>query len=481
VNAEVELKLEVEAEDIGRFKRHPLLKGARSRSAPQLSIYYDTRSGALAKHGYTLRVRSVDGGFVQTVKPATQGAGLFARDEWEVPVDSIEPDLGKLAGLPLEALSQSGKLKKLSPLIRSQVKRTSWRVARNGSEIQLDLDQGLVEAGGRSQPLSELELELLKGTAADLVLAAHEIAERVPVRVGVLSKAERGFAVAAGALDKAHKAGPVSVDEAMSIGEAFAVIAQACIKHYRLNEPLVIARKDASALHQSRVAMRRLRSAFTMFKPALRDPQYEPLREELRWFTSQLGDARNLDVYLERELASRERRSLTRDRGQAYQRVIEAMGSQRLRKLMLDIVGWVAVGEWRSTPQAQRPIARFAEKRLGKLWFSIIGPAGDIAAMDEVDRHELRIQVKKIRYAAEFLRGVFPALAKKQKRFAGEVEGLQEALGKLNDLATARTLAPVDQSDAGDQEAEQKHLGDAQRHARKLLGIGPYWRTPVAA
>ena len=479
MSAEVELKLEVEAEDIARFKRHPLLKGARSRSAPQLSIYYDTRGGALARHGYTLRVRSVDGGFVQTVKPTTQGAGLFARDEWEVPVDSIEPDLGKLAGLPLEAVWRSGKLKKLSPMIRSEVKRTSWRVGRNCSEIQLDLDEGQIEAGGRSHWLSELELELLSGTAEDLVLAAHEIAGRVPVRVGVLSKAERGFAMAVGALDKAHKAGPVAVDESMSIGEAFAVIAQACIKHYRLNEPLVIAGKDASALHQSRVAMRRLRSAFTMFKPALRDPQYEQLREELRWFTSQLGDARNLDVYLERDLAPRERWSLTRDREQAYQRVIEAMGAQRLRKLMLDIVGWVAVGEWRSSPQAQRPIARFAEKRLDKLWFSI-GPAGDIEAMDEIDRHELRIQVKKIRYAVEFLRGVFPALAKKQKRFAGEVEGLQEALGNLNDLATARTLGPADQPDGQDQEAEQQHLAEAQRHARKLLRIGPYWRTEPA-
>ncbi|MBA2770535.1 MAG: CHAD domain-containing protein, partial [Sphingomonas sp.] len=458
MNGEIELKLEVDLKSVARIKRHPLLKHVASRSTPQLTIYYDTASGALGKHGYSLRVRSARGGFVQTVKPIIESAGLFARDEWESPVASIKPDLGKLAGLPLEPLSRSGKLRKLSPVVRSEMERVSWRLDRNGSEIQLDLDSGLIEAGGRSQGLCELELELLSGEAEDLVRVARHIAERVPVRVGVMTKAERGFAIAAGTLGKANKAGPVAVNKGMTIAEAFTVIAGACIKHYRLNEPLVMARGDGSALHQSRVAMRRLRSAFTLFRPALRDAHYDRLREELRWFTSQLGDARNLDVYLERELADEQRRALMRDREHAYRRVIESMESQRLRALMLDLVGWVAVGDWLSGPQALRPIARFAEKRLDKLWVTIAGPAADIAVMDEFDRHELRIQVKKMRYAVEFLRGVFPGATKNQKRFAAQVEALQEALGKLNDLATARTLAGADLPHEDDREAEAEHL-----------------------
>lgn len=472
MNGEIELKLEVDVKSVSRIKRHPLLKDTASRCTPQLSIYYDTANGALGKYGYSLRVRSARGGFVQTVKSNIESAGLFARNEWESPVASIKPDLGKLAGLPVEPLSRSGKLKKILPVVRSEMERVSWRIAPNGSEIQVDLDQGLIEAGGRSQALCELELELLSGETEELVRVARHIAQAVPVRVGVMTKAERGFAIAAGTLEKANKAGPVAVDDGMTIAETFTVIAGACIKHYRLNEPLVMARRDASALHQSRVAMRRLRSAFTLFRPALRDAQYDRLREELRWFTSQLGEARNLDVYLERELVDEERRALTGDRQHAYRRVIEAMKSQKLRALVLDLVGWVAVGDWRSNPQALRPIARFAEKRLDKLWVTIAGPAADIALMDEFDRHELRIQVKKMRYAVEFLRGVFPAAVKKQKRFAAEVEGLQEALGKLNDLATARTLAGADLPLQGDHEVEADYLAVAQRHARRLSASG---------
>ena len=60
--------------------------------------------------------------------------------------------------------------------------------------------------------------------------------------------------------------------------------------------------------------MRRLRAAFALFKPALADPQLEDLRHELRWFTGQLGEARNLDVLLQqRGLPRPLRKSLKKD------------------------------------------------------------------------------------------------------------------------------------------------------------------------
>jgi inorganic triphosphatase YgiF len=480
VKGEVELKLEVDPKCAQRLKRHALLEAAVARCSPQLTVYYDTAKGTLRKHGYSLRVRSANGGFVQTVKPTTESAGLFARDEWESPVDSIEPDLEQLAGLPLEPLWRAGKLRKLRPVVRSEVQRTSWRLEEGESAFQIDFDEGEISGGGNSQRLCELELELLDGDAAELVRAARRLADRVPMRVGVLSKAERGFALADGTLDRVHKAGPVAVNACMTIGEAFTVVAHACIRHYRLNEPLVIATQKPAVLHQSRVAMRRLRSAFTLFRPAIRDNEYGRLRDELRWFTSQLGDARNLDVYLERELPEDERRALTDRRQQAYRRVIRAMGSQRLRDLMLDLVGWVAVGDWRSNKRAFRPIAPFAARRLEKLWSTIAGPAAEIADIEEEDRHRLRIQVKKLRYAVEFLRGVFPEEAKRQKLFAAAVEGLQEALGKLNDLATARAFARPDEADQAEEQDEGELLAEAGRYARQLTRIGPFWASEAA-
>lgn len=477
MNDEIELKLEVGPNSVPLLKRHALLQSAVPQIKPQLSVYYDTAKARLRKQGFSLRVRRVDGGFVQTVKPTTESAGLFARDEWVSPVDSIDPDVGKLAGTPLEPLKRQGKLKKLVPVVRSEVQRTSWRLERARSTIQVDLDEGSITGGDRSRQLCELELELLNGEPAELFLVAREFADSVPVRVGVLSKAERGFALADGALDRVHKAGTVAVEPGMTVAAAFAVVAHACIKHFRLNEPLVIASRSPAALHQARVAMRRLRSAFTLFRPAVSDSDYERLRDELRCFTAQLGDARNLDVYLERDLPEDELRTLTGRREEAYQRVIDAMESKRLRDLMLDLVGWVALGDWHSSKQASRPIGPYAERRLERLWSTIEGPAAEIADMDEDVRHALRIQVKKLRYAVEFLRGVYPDEAGQQKKVAAAVEELQEELGKLNDLATARTLVMAGEALQAAEHDQAEHLAEADLHARELAELRPFWRS----
>ena len=475
VNEEIELKLEIEPKHVRRLKRHALLNAAPPRSGRQTTVYYDTAKGVLRKAGYSLRVRSANGGFVQTVKPTIGAAGLFARAEWESPVGSIAPDIDKLGGLPLEQLWRAGKLRKLRPVVRSEVERTSWLLEHDGSAFQVDLDEGEIVSGGHSQRLCELELELIDGDPAELVRAARRLADGVPMRIGVLSKAERGFALAEGALERVTKAGPVAVHGGMTVGEAFTVVAHACIRHYRLNEPLVIATQEPAVLHQSRVALRRLRSAFTLFRPAIRDGDYRRLREELRWFTSQLGDARNLDVYLERELPADQRRALTNRRHKAYRKVIAAMESQRLRDLMLDLVVWVAMGDWRSSKRALRPIAPYAAKRLDRLWSTIAPEAAQLTKLDEDARHRLRIEVKKLRYAVEFLRGVFPDVAKQHKRFASAVEGLQESLGKLNDLATARALAPSDEALPAEAREEAEYLAKARRQARRLVRIGPFW------
>ena len=469
---EIELKLELDPGGAALVRDHPLVRGIDPRSQDQLTVYYDTPAGALKERGYSLRVRSAGDRFVQTVKPLVDSAGLMGREEVECPVDSIEPDLARVDH-PL------GPAPGLVPVSRSEVTRTSWIVEQGGSRLQLDLDQGRIEAGGNSQQFAELELELLDGQPAALLVAAKAIAGEVPCRIGVLSKADRGERVAAGAFERIVKAAPVRIDRVMSVAAAFEVMVHACLKHYRLNEPLVLGRRLPAALHQTRVAMRRLRSAFTLFKTAIADVEYQYLREELRWFTAQLGDARNLDVYLERDLSDAERQALLARREAAYDHVAGVMSSPRLRTLMLELVGWTAFAPWRSGKPAGKPVEPYARGRLDRLWKSIEPLGSHIADIDEMSRHELRIQVKKMRYAIEFLRGLYPDARPDERRFAAAVEELQESLGKLNDLATARTLATVGDQDEwliGEPE-ERVHLRESEQAFRDLAAVGPFWRA----
>jgi len=473
---EVELKLEIDPENLLLVLQDPLFAG-KSRSIDQVTVYYDTPETALKKHGLTLRVRNAGGRYIQTVKPAADSVGLMSRDEIEFEVEGMVPDLEPLADHPVGALADGHPL---LPVIRSDVTRTSSEMELGGSRIRLDLDRGLLTAKKRTEEFAEAELELIDGTPASLVIAARRLADRLPVRLGVLTKAERGFRLADGAHNKVNKAAAVRVDRDMTIAEAFEVIVHACLKHYRLNEPLVIRENKAEALHQARVAMRRLRSAFSLFKPAIEDVEFQHLRHELRWFTSQLGDARNLDVYLKRELDDEEERAkLMEERDRAYVRVADAMNSHRFRRLLVDIVGWTAIGSWRSAKPASRSIGSFANLRLDRLWRTIEGAGRHVAAMDETSRHGLRIQVKKIRYAIEFMNGLYPGSKEAMKGFGDCVEELQEELGKLNDIATAKSLGkelPESGWLIGSYE-ERRHLKAAEEAFAALLKIGDFWRV----
>ena len=476
VGQEIELKLELDRRSAVALEKQALFRDSEPRSQRQVSVYYDTAGGKLRKHGFTLRVRSTDDGFVQTVKSLDSGAGLFSRGEWESPVKSIEPHVEQLEHTPAGDVGA----KRLRAVVRSEVERKTWRSKKNDSLLEFAFDEGQLKADDRKASVCELEIELLKGDAASAFEIARDLAEHVPVRIGVLSKAERGFALADDALDRVTKAESVPVRSEMAVAEGFDLIAQSCIRHFRLNEPIVLKQRDPAALHQARVAMRRLRAALSIFRPVLEDKKFEELRGELRWFTGQLGDARNLDVYLEhKRLPVGVRKALKKKRRDAYDQVSEALRSKRFRILMIDLVAWTSLGEWRSNDKAQRPLADYATRRIGKLWRKVASH-GELEPMEDEERHQLRIEVKKLRYALEFVEPLHVEVGSRQKRFAKAVEALQDALGVLNDLAMTRTIAlmvgdtrTIARTESGDVRA--KCLREAQACLDRLRKIGPYW------
>lgn len=478
MSTETELKLELDPADVLRMLEDALLPAPASQEQ-QRDTYFDTPRLKLRRNGYSVRVRATGQGHLQTVKSLSSGAGLFERGEWEKPVWGAGVDPAALAETPVaEILHHHHGIDKLKPVISSEVRRTTWLLGQDTSAVEVMLDEGALRSGNSSTDIVELELELRTGEPAYLFDVAQRIGSQVPVRVSVLSKAERGFMLADGTLSEVAKAAPVDVSVHMSVADGFALIVGACLKHFRLNEPIVVLQRQAGALHQARVAMRRLRSAISLFRPAITDNEFPKIREELRWFTTQLGDARNLDVYLERELPPGERNQVEQRREEAYDQVIDAIRSARLRSLILELVRWVAIGSWRQGPKAGGWLGPFARKRIDKLWASIAA-APELAAMDEEARHEIRIQGKKLRYALEFMGALYAG--KKQKKFAAAIETLQESLGKLNDLVTARHLQPEEpaaghSAETGEDAVERQHLEEAERSLRELKKIGPYWR-----
>lgn len=486
---EIELKFEVEPAAREQLLDCGVLDGSEPRSAAQETIYFDTPSGLVRRHGFSLRVRRSGERWVQTIKYRTANpAALFSRDEWETDVESFSLDFAAVDKTPLGELLTARTRKSLVPAVRTVFTRTSWRVQRGGGRIDVTLDDGIIAAGRIEAPVLELELELAKGDTGALFELTDQLSRHLPLRLGVLSKAERGFALASGRLDKASKAEPVIVGPDMSIVGAFITVAHSCLRHFRLNEPLILERRDPLALHQARVAIRRLRSAIALFRPAVRDWELSRIRTELRWLAGRLGEARNLDVLLARLPAKgskKARTSLSRDRETAYRRAIDGLDSQRFRRLMLSLIRWVETGGWRARPKVARPLGPFAAEQLGRRWRKIRRAGAEIRAMSPERRHRLRLDIKKMRYSAEFLEGMYDGESNERSgRFIEGLERLQDRLGELNDFETARDIlsgmerasSGLSKKLSGTREEEERALLAAEGAYSDLVAAAEYWR-----
>jgi len=461
---EIELKLEVPIRALSRLTDSALLKGA-SASGRELtnikSVYFDTDTLDLRQRGLSLRVRQIDGRHVQTVKRENGARSpLFAREEWEQDIDAKQPDLEAARDTALAPLLNKKLRRALKPVFATRVRRDVFQIQSGESEVEVSIDQGKVEANGKSSPLCEVELELKQGQAADLFKLAKTLADEVPMHLAVKSKADRGYALLTNEKPAAVHAGPVVLAPDASAASAFQTIANTCLHQLVANQPMMLD-GDPEGLHQMRVALRRLRAAISLFSDMLHDPQTHALKAEFKWITGELGPARELDVFLKRVVAPNADRSrhgpgvivlvreLQQQREDAFVRAGAAVDSPRFRNLVLDTAAWIESGDWTRNPDKRAgalrdsPIADAAAEQLRRRWNAILQRGEHLDTLDPQRRHKLRIQVKKLRYAAEFFAGVFTGKksTRRRKDFVASLENLQDALGDLNDIAVHEQLS----------------------------------------
>jgi inorganic triphosphatase YgiF len=493
----------------------PLLRNASSskRSEDQVSVYFDTKRLKLRDSGLTLRVRRTGNRYIQTIK--SEDGGLpFERGEWEAAVDGSRPDL---KGADISALQSLGikKLgKRLRPVFETRVQRTSYPLTRKDCDIALTIDRGEIDAGSSRLPLCEAELELKRGNRARLFEFARAIAHAASGELAVKSKSQRGYELLAGEDAAVAKGEAVDIAPDMPAGAAFQSIGFACLKQIVGNKPAIVA-GDPEGIHQMRIGLRRLRAAISLFSDIVAEAEVRDIKRELKWLTSELGPAREFDVFLTRVVAPLEKsharltgmRSLSHDladrRDAAVARALTAVCSRRFRDLTLDLAAWLDVGGWRqprnelSRQRREQPIETLARAQLTRRWKKIRKRGRLLAKLDSQARHKLRIQAKKLRYAAEFYRTVFAGKKREKRResFLSALKDMQDRLGDLNDvtvherLTTGIAKASIERSARpsrrvfaaglliGHEEARFKPLLTAAEHAyRDFRKIKPYWR-----
>ena len=444
---EIELKLEFDPTERDRLATCGLLGSEVATPLRLAASYFDTPDCRLDAAGYSLRIRRQGGKRIQTVKAASKdAAGLFVRGEWERPVTTDKPLFDERSG-PLSQLFDAATLDRVVPLFTTTVERLTGLVdGADGAQIEYAIDMGEVRAGARSSAISEVELELKQGAPQALFEFARALNERIPLRLGVLAKSERGYALVRNVSTSATKAEPLRLEETMTAADGFAAIASSCIRQYRRNEDLLLLSGGIEPVHQARVALRRLRSAFWLFGPLLAgDDRSAMFAAELRWLAGELGEVRDIDVLLP-DLDGAARSTLAGIREHRFDHVRTLLGEGRVRMLPVEMAEWLSMGRWRTAPPdpdlCGRDIRSFAGARLDRLRKRIKQEGQGLSILDDHHRHEVRKDAKKLRYATEFFEYLYPGRKprRRMKHFLDRLEALQDTLGRLNDIAAAPGL-----------------------------------------
>ncbi len=525
MHLETELKLVCEPAVLGRIARHPAVRAAklgRAHSEHLISRYFDTPDGKLRAAGLALRVRSTPRGWVQTLKgEGTGAAGMYERPEWEWPVPSSSVAGDLLASTPaIKALGGKKNLTKalasLAPAFETEFKRTIHLLRfTDGSEAELCLDLGEVRAQVRSdmrvEPICEAEIELRGGRGNDRDAGASSqalyelglaLAESLPVRLGYLSKAARGSALLLRPVRKPAKALAVCLDKTMSRADAFRTIVGACMTQMQANEAGLLAGRDDEYVHQMRVAIRRLRSAFAIFRQRSDANPFLVPAAQMRSLAQVLGVARDWDVFCAETI-----RVITRALPESAGLATLSRKATRLRRLD-DRAGREAVfspqytrgmlqlGQLLPTAEAhivaaEQPLPAFAALILQKRHRRLRKLGERMAEFTSEELHRFRINAKKLRYAAEFFHALFPG--RRTQTYIRALSRLQDALGGLNDVANAELMVgelckPVRPDDATTGilrgwlvAMRQQHLDTLPDAWQNFRGQERFWRRWLPA
>lgn len=486
--------------------------GPRTRTLR--SVYLDTPDHALKNAGIALRLRRDGRRWVQAVKTAGGlHGGLPQGGEVENPAPGGRPCLEAIpdASVREQVVRRIGG-SPLAPVCETVIRRSTGEVSlADGTRAELAVDVGEVRAGDRSALLHEVEIELIEGEPGGLFDIAQALFRDGGLRFSRLSKAARGYLLAEqGYIDPPilpRNAEDVALDAAQLAEAAARDILRECLDQIAANVAVVGRLDAAEGPHQLRVGLRRLRSAFLVFAPVLRSPEMARLNGEARWLGQEVGRLRDLDV-LANDVVRAEAAAHPDEAGLAAladalaHRAAELRGElrallagPRLQAFLIDLArfvetrGWLVPQDFAQTARLASPVGDLADAALHRRWKKVRKHARGLETLDAGQRHELRKQLKKLRYAVEFFSSLYPG--KRVDPFLKRLKKLQAVFGDLNDAAMVKGMFPGGEAPGDGGPAAQRAvgwmIGASQARAefgwagamdlwRKLAQTRPFWR-----
>ena len=426
--------------------------------------YFDTQDLRLWQRGITLRHRvGEDDSGTWTLKlpdlklPEGKGERTLSRTEVSWPGDVRE--------LPSEAsgiLQGIVRRATLEPVVLLEAIRQRL-VVRSGEAPLGEIDDDIVTvaSGGRTGlTFRQIEFELSSDrTRPDVNPATVELVLRAMQQAGAHVDPRQKFAMSLGGEDRTE----VSAQKIGSRSTLGSVVQQTLrdglerILDFDVALRISPANPSSRAVHQTRVATRRLRSDLKTFSPVLDPVWVEHTRSELKWLGTVLGRVRDVDVLAER-LTHDGATSPLEDRGEHQllsklagerrrcgEELQDALQSDRYLHMLDRLHGGVWSPPYWVSPQWQRndtqelgpdDLARDALPRLVRVHWQKLRRKVRKAGPRPTDAqlHRIRIGSKQVRYAAE---AAAPAMGKPARRMAHRAADLQTVLGQHHDSVAA--------------------------------------------
>lgn len=255
----------------------------------------------------------------------------------------------------------------------------------------------------------------------------------------------------------APKAEPIHLDATATLGSAIASIVHECVLHIACSADYARKSDDPEGIHQLRVGIRRLRAALAIFRrldPGRRRPA---VASKLRALQQELGAAREWDVFIEETIGSvrhriREKQGLRElikgaeaKRAEAYRRARAALRDTRYTNLVFELEGRIDGYFGLSASRSRKarsgkialtsPAASFACDVLRSRHAKVRRLGKQLRGLDSQELHKLRIRIKKLRYAVEFFRDLWPG--PRAGRYLSALKTLQQVLGTAHDSSVA--------------------------------------------
>ncbi|WP_174980781.1 CHAD domain-containing protein [Pandoraea capi] len=224
------------------------------------------------------------------------------------------------------------------------------------------------------------------------------------------------------------------------------------------------------AVHQLRIATRRLRALIDVFSPWLKPRWHRRLKAELRWLGHSMGPARDADVLTGETLPALRLEypdvdwiaidaHLSRLRSDAREQAALALTSERqcaLHALLIEAFGIRDDGraDARAAKALRRPartpgkqpraLTKHAHNVLRERYIALFPDCRQMAMLDTGQLHALRVKIKQARYSAEALT---PWMRKSIRTpYQDTLRAAQTLLGHLNDAVVAQRVledAPI--------------------------------------